>query len=70
MPGTDGYEFMQEVRRRGYTTPAVALTAFARAEDKAQSLRAGFNAHLAKPIESGQLLSLVANMTGRASGVP
>jgi signal transduction histidine kinase/FixJ family two-component response regulator len=69
MPGTDGYQFINEVRRQGYSTPAVALTAFARAEDKERALKAGFNAHLAKPIEAAELLSLVASMTGRVSGV-
>jgi signal transduction histidine kinase/FixJ family two-component response regulator len=67
MPGTDGYQFIEEVRRKGMTLPAVALTAFARAEDKDRSLRSGFNAHLAKPIEAMELLSLVASMTGRVS---
>jgi CheY-like chemotaxis protein len=65
MPGTDGYQFIQEARRRGITVPAVALTAFARSEDRLRSILAGFQAHLAKPIEPAELLALVASMTGR-----
>jgi len=70
MPGTDGYEFMREVRRQGITVPAVALTAFARSEDRVRSIHAGFQAHLAKPIEPAELLALVASMTGRIAARP
>jgi PAS domain S-box-containing protein len=65
MPGTDGYQFIQEVRRRGVTVPAVALTAFARSEDRVRSIQAGFQAHLSKPIEPAELLALVASLSGR-----
>jgi signal transduction histidine kinase len=65
MPGTDGYQFIREVRRRGLTTPAVALTAFARPEDRVRSIQAGFQAHLTKPIEPAELLVLVASLCGR-----
>jgi signal transduction histidine kinase len=65
MPGTDGYQFIREARRQGITVPAVALTAFARSEDRVRSILAGFQAHLAKPIEPSELLALVASMTGR-----
>jgi PAS domain S-box-containing protein len=65
MPGTDGYQFIKEARRQGVAVPAVALTAFARSEDRVRSIRAGFQAHLAKPIEPAELLALVASMTGR-----
>jgi signal transduction histidine kinase/FixJ family two-component response regulator len=67
MPGTDGYEFIREVRRQGITVPAVALTAFARNDDRVRSIHAGFQAHLAKPIEAAELLALVASMTVRIS---
>jgi len=70
MPGTDGYEFIREARRQGVTVPAVALTAFARSEDRVRSIHAGFNAHLAKPIEPAELLALVASMTGRIPSTP
>ena len=68
MPGIDGYEFIREVRRQGIAIPAVALTAFARTEDRVRSINAGFQAHLAKPIEPAELLALVASMTARVSG--
>ena len=45
--------------------PAIALTAFARAEDRAAALAAGFQAHLAKPVEPEELVSLVARLAGR-----
>jgi signal transduction histidine kinase/CheY-like chemotaxis protein len=60
MPGKDGYEFIVELRRRQNLTPALAVTAFARTEDKVRALRAGFHAHVAKPIEPAELLSTVA----------
>ena len=53
MPGTDGCRFVQEMRRlpgRPSKIPAIAGTAFARSEDRSAVLKAGFNAHLAKPI--------------------
>ena len=66
MPGEDGYSFITRVRalteREGGRTPAVALTAFARAEDRARVLRAGFQQHCPKPAEPGALLSLLASM--------
>lgn len=65
MPGTDGYQFIREVRRKGVSTPAIALTAFARSEDRIRSIQAGFQAHLAKPIEPGELLTVVASLSGR-----
>ena len=65
MPGTDGYAFMREMRQRGVTTPAVALTAFARAEDRIRSIQAGFQFHLAKPIEPAELMTVVASLSGR-----
>jgi PAS domain S-box-containing protein len=65
MPRRDGYEFIAEVRRRGIKTPAAALTAFARSEDRTRALLAGFQAHLAKPLESSELLATVAALSGR-----
>jgi len=44
--------------------PAVALTAFARSEDRMRALRAGFQAHLAKPFEHGELVAIVASLAG------
>ncbi len=69
MPDTDGFELLRRVRLleqgTGYV-PAIALTAFAREEDRDRALRAGFRAHLAKPIEPRRLLLEVASAVGRA----
>jgi signal transduction histidine kinase/CheY-like chemotaxis protein len=69
MPGEDGYGFLRKVRQlsaaEGGATPAVAVTAFARSEDRTQAMRAGFQNHLAKPFEPVELLATVGNLTGR-----
>ncbi|HYH45913.1 MAG TPA: ATP-binding protein, partial [Thermoanaerobaculia bacterium] len=68
MPGRDGYELMREVRSRGRTAkdlPAVALTAFARSEDRRRALLAGFQVHIAKPVDPSELVALIASLTGR-----
>ncbi|HEX4886385.1 MAG TPA: PAS domain-containing protein [Casimicrobiaceae bacterium] len=71
MPGTDGYEFLRKVRalgtERGGQIPAIALTAFARAEDRMQALRAGFLVHLPKPVEPGELVATVASVVDRVA---
>jgi CheY-like chemotaxis protein len=46
-------------------TPAVALTAYAREEDRRRAFRAGFQMHLAKPVEPGELTAVVASFSGR-----
>ncbi len=55
MPGTDGYQLIKELRLRpseqGGSVPAAALTAYARTEDRLRALRAGFQLHLAKPVQ-------------------
>ena len=70
MPGTDGYEFLRMVRalplHEGGEVPAVALTAFARTEDRTQALMAGYLAHLAKPVDPSELVATVAAISGRA----
>ncbi len=70
MPGGDGYEFIRRLRERetqlgNAKVPVIALTAYARAEDRRRVLLAGFQAHISKPVESGELLALVASLTGR-----
>ena len=68
MPGTDGYQLMRTVRAgepRVGRVPALALTAFARAEDRKRALLAGYQAHLAKPFDVGELVLLVADLVGR-----
>jgi CheY-like chemotaxis protein len=70
MPGTDGYEFMRTIRRQGVSVPAVALTAFARAEDRIRSIQAGFQFHLSKPIEPVELMTVIASLSGRLGTAP
>ena len=45
--------------------PAIALTAYARAEDRVKALRSGFQMHVAKPVEPAELIAIVANLAGR-----
>jgi signal transduction histidine kinase/CheY-like chemotaxis protein len=65
MPERDGYDFMREVRTQGCKTPAIALTAFARAEDRIRSIQSGYQTHLPKPVEPAELLAVVASLAGR-----
>jgi CheY-like chemotaxis protein len=71
MPDVDGYELIRRVRalrpERGGRIPAVALTAYARAEDRTKALRAGFAMHLAKPIEPGELLAVIAVVVSQSA---
>lgn len=63
IPQQDGYDLIRAVRLRGHTPeklPAIALTAFARKEDRSQSMLAGFQLHLSKPVDAGELLSAVS----------
>ncbi|HEY4232415.1 MAG TPA: ATP-binding protein, partial [Lacipirellulaceae bacterium] len=69
MPGKDGYEFIRELRswspENGGCTPAIALTAFARSEDRTRAMLAGYQVHIAKPIEPQELVATVGNLVGR-----
>jgi PAS domain S-box-containing protein len=69
MPGQDGYELIRQIRIRdavlGGLTPAAALSAQARSEDRKRALMAGFQSHLAKPADPVELLSVVAGLAGR-----
>jgi signal transduction histidine kinase/CheY-like chemotaxis protein len=67
MPGRDGYELIREARGRGIRTPAIALTAFARDDDRKKSLAAGYDAHVEKPVDAHVLLDAVRKW-GRLSG--
>jgi CheY-like chemotaxis protein len=71
MPGEDGYRLIQRVRALGSASggglPAVALTAYARTEDRMRALSAGFQAHLPKPVEPEELAALVADLARRAA---
>ena len=69
MPGEDGYAFIRQVRSldsaRARNTPAVALTAYARAEDRMRALAAGFQMHVAKPVEPAELAVVIASVAER-----
>lgn len=67
LPGGDGYSLLRAVRERGTNAPAIALTAYTAEEHQELALAAGFQLHLAKPIEPAELLRAVARMTGRES---
>jgi CheY-like chemotaxis protein len=68
MPETDGFELLDRVRRlpreQGGQVPAIALTAFARSEDRLRALEAGFSAHISKPVEPSELIATVASVVG------
>jgi PAS domain S-box-containing protein len=72
MPGEDGYRLITQVRalpaEEGGGVPAVALTAYARVEDRARALTAGFNMHVAKPVEPSELLSILSNLVTLSPG--
>jgi PAS domain S-box-containing protein len=69
MPEADGLSLIRRIRAlppdKGGRTPAVALTAFARAEDAQRAFAAGYQIHVAKPVEAVQLATVVANLGGR-----
>lgn len=71
MPEEDGYSLIRKVRTlpsdRGGRIPAIALTAYAKEEDRRRALLSGFQTHIPKPIEPEELLIVVANLTGRSS---
>jgi signal transduction histidine kinase/ActR/RegA family two-component response regulator len=72
MPDEDGYALIRRLRARpepqGGRIPAIALTAYARHEDQARSLEAGYQIHLSKPIDDDELAEAVATLAGRAIG--
>lgn len=72
MPEVDGYELMRRVRVLpavlGGLTPAIALTAFARAEDRRRALQAGYQLHLTKPVEPTLLAAAVSRLADRSGG--
>jgi PAS domain S-box-containing protein len=69
MPGEDGYALIRQLRalsqEQGGRIPAVALTAYARAEDRTQALLAGFQLHISKPVNQAELAAVIANLAGR-----
>jgi CheY-like chemotaxis protein len=69
MPDTDGYELLRRIRalgpERGGKVPAIALTAFARSEDRTRALRAGFLVHVSKPVDAMELVATIASVARR-----
>ncbi|MFP5286780.1 MAG: ATP-binding protein, partial [Thermoanaerobaculia bacterium] len=71
LPGEDGYSLLRRLRSlgpgRGGNVPPAALTAVARAEDRLRALEAGFETHLAKPLDPSELVATVARLAGRGT---
>ena len=68
MPGEDGFSLIRRIRAikdRNASTPAVALTAYARVEDRVKAIQAGFQMHLSKPVEPMELMTMVASLARR-----
>jgi hypothetical protein len=69
MPDEDGYALIRQVRSlpagQGGMVPAIALTAYARTEDRLQALRAGYQMHVTKPVELTELAAVVASLAKR-----
>jgi PAS domain S-box-containing protein len=69
MPGVDGYDLIKQVRnlppQRGGKVPAIALTAYTRTEDRLQSLRAGYDMHVPKPVELAELIAVASTVVRR-----
>ena len=67
MPEKDGYQLIREVRNlgaaRGGNIPAIALTAFARPEDRMKAMIAGYQTHLPKPVEAHELIATIRTLT-------
>ena len=73
MPTIDGFELIRRIRQMGGAArdlPAAALTAYARSEDRAKTLRSGFEMHLAKPIDPSELIAAVASLARRRGTIP
>jgi PAS domain S-box-containing protein len=69
MPGEDGYALIRKVRAldrsSGGATPAVALTAYGRVEDRLRTISAGYSMHVPKPVQPAELTTIVASLAGR-----
>jgi len=65
MADTDGYNFIRQVREKGEHIPAIALTAYARTQDRLRAIAAGYNTHVAKPVEIKELVTVVKCLTGK-----
>ena len=73
MPVEDGYALIKKVRalpkEQGGQTPALALTAYARTEDRVRALSEGYQVHLAKPVDRFELAAVVSSLAQRADAV-
>jgi len=71
MPGEDGYTLIRKVRALGAAegghTPAVALTAYGRPQDRGLSLTAGYNMHVPKPVDPGEFTAIIASVAQRGT---
>lgn len=69
MPEEDGFSLIKKIRtlpsEQNGKTPAIALTAYARAEDRIQAIQSGFQIHIAKPVNHTELIAVAANLAGR-----
>ena len=69
MPGEDGYSLIRKVRalriEAGGKTPAIAMTAYGRPQDRVRSLAAGYSMHVPKPVDPAELVTIVASLAGR-----
>lgn len=63
MPDMDGYELIRQVRARGQQVPAIAVTAYARPDDRRQALAAGYSGYCAKPIDGALLVETARALT-------
>ena len=73
MPEEDGYSFIRKVRDgqrgNGVSIPAIALTGYVRIEERMRALEAGYQMFVPKPVEAGELVSLVAGLLSKAGAV-
>jgi PAS domain S-box-containing protein len=69
MPNIDGYELIRQIRQqetgKDRRIPAVALTAYARVQDRMQAIRAGYSTHVAKPVDADELITIIASLASR-----
>ena len=69
MPKIDGYDLIRQIRQqetgKDKRIPAVALTAYARIQDRMQAILAGYSTHIAKPVDANELVTIVASLAGR-----
>jgi CheY-like chemotaxis protein len=74
MSGEDGYSLIRRLRTleegQESALPSIALSAYARSEDRTKAIRGGFQNHLAKPVEPAELLAIVRSLADRKETSP